>query len=105
MDLARQEPPLQAVVARLADTIRANYLRIDEPDQPMTEEEARRLAEDVLQRLLERERFPRLSDRRGLLFVVEEGAGSGGRDVLHVMAWNGERWVGIDAIELPLTPR
>lgn len=89
------------LVERLADTIRANHLRVDDPDQPLTGPEAREVARGVLRRVMNPERFPRLCIERGLLFAVEEGTGPDGADVLHVMAWDGDRWIGVDALPLP----
>lgn len=94
-----------SLVARLAEVIRANYLRVDDPDEPVGEAEAREAARRVLQRVLDRSCFPRLCIERSLLFAVEEGAAPGGGDLLHVLAWNGERWVAVDALPLPADGR
>jgi len=48
--------------------------------------------------------FPRLVQRAGLLFVVEEGAGPEGLDMMNVSVWNGSRWITVDEIPIPPPP-
>lgn len=53
--------------------------------------------------LVEPESFPRLVQRSGLFFIVEEGAATEpvGADVLHVNVWLGSSWATVDTIVLP----
>lgn len=91
----------ESIVQRLADAVRANFLRFDEPDVRLSPEEACRLAEEVVERLVRCDAFPRLMTKHGFLFVVEEDVSrGGGEDVLHVLVWNGNRWVSVETLSL-----
>lgn len=102
--------PMSRVIQRVETAIMHNHLGAElageaDAHPPMDKGRARRLAEEIVEELapVGFERFPRLLQRHGLLFVVEEGIylGAGHPDVLHISVWYGHRWIIVESVPLP----
>ncbi|MEX2355505.1 MAG: hypothetical protein WD535_00590 [Thermaerobacterales bacterium] len=97
---------LQPIVAQIKQAILDNYLSADEAEQHTIDDTtAGAMAHDIVDRLAieDPDVFPRMLQRKGLLFIVEEGQPeSGGEpDVLHVNIWDGSRWIIVESVALP----
>lgn len=101
---------MDRVIQRVETAILHNHLGAElagEADvhPPIDHRLARRLAEEIVAELapVGFDRFPRLLQRHGLMFVVEEGTylGRGHPDVLHISVWYGHRWIIVESVPLP----